>query len=424
MGETSIYPMSSSRSRTRSLSPGRFFRWRLASVPAITERTSAERQLRESEERLRAEKMEAVGRLAGGVAHDFNNLLLAIRGYCELAAADADDPAEVSRNILQIRLASEMAASLTSQLLAFSGKQVLQSRPVDLSALVSERKDLLERLVGETIVLETELVADVKTVRLDVVQMEQALVDVVLNARDAGGDGGRIRIEAENAFVTGGRGDPSISPGAYVRLSISDTGCGMDDATRARAFEPFFTTKGALGTGLSLSTVLGFVQQSGGHIFLHSVPYEGTTVDFYFPAVDDPVAVTEPRLDPDGGIGGSETVLLVEDEEAVREVLRKALEREGYSVLVAWDGEDALAVAEAHAGELHAVITDVVMPRLGGVELAQRLRAKRPDARVLYMSGHLQDPDIRRQVEAHGVFLQKPFAPSELALRLRELLEG
>jgi len=392
-------------------------------VIAVVEDISERRQL---EEELRhAQKMEAVGRVAGGVAHDFNNLLLAIRGYCELAAADAGiDPEQTRRDIQQIKIASETAAALTSQLLAFSRKQILHPRPVDLSALVAARESLLERVLNESVGLETDLATGLKTVRIDEIQMEQALVNVVVNARDAILYRGRVRIETANAQVDGKRGDLAIPAGSYVRLSVSDTGSGMDDSTRAQAFDPFFTTKGARGTGLGLATVQGFVEQSGGYVSIRSVPDGGTTIDFYFPTVEGLVVPDRPQDLDDVGTAGSETVLLVEDENTGREVLRQTLEREGYYVLVASDGEEALIVAELHEGELHAVVTDVVMPRMGGVELAQNLRSARPDAQVIYMSGHLQDVAAREQVQKHGEFLQKPFAPKALAGKLRELLDG
>ncbi len=384
----------------------------------------SERRLLEEELR-HVQKMEAVGRLAGGVAHDFNNLLLAIRGYCDLAAIDAGiSPEETKKDIQQIRVATEAAASLTRQLLAFSRKQVLQPHHVDLSALVSDRRSLLEHVLNESIQLETDLAADLKTARLDKTQIEQALVNVVANARDAIGERGLVKIQTANVSVSGERGGPAIPAGSYVLLSVSDTGSGMDERTQAQAFDPFFTTKGGSGAGLGLSTVHGFVEQSGGYVLVRSAPGEGTTVELYFPALDEQAGTGRgPDLD-DGRTSGSETILLVEDDEPVREVLRRTLEREGYAVLVAGNGEEALATAAQFAGEIHAVVTDVMMPRMGGVELVRNLRSARPHARVVYMSGHLQDEATLAQVQEHGEFLQKPFAPSELARKVRRLLDG
>jgi two-component system cell cycle sensor histidine kinase/response regulator CckA len=384
------------------------------------------RERRQLEEELRhAQKMEAVGRLAGGVAHDFNNLLLAIRGYCELADADAElSVTDTRRDIEQIKLASETAASLTGQLLAFSRKQVLKPEPVDLNTLISARLDLLERLVSERIALKAELAAGLDRARIDQQHMEQALANLILNARDAIEAEGAISIRTENVTVNGGRDDPAIPAGSYVRLSILDTGCGMDETTAARAFDPFFTTKGSAGTGLGLSTVHGFVEQSDGHVFIQSAPGDGTTIELYFPAVQDPVPAVE-RPEPGGGATeGSETILLVEDDDTVRKVLHRTLLRYGYRVLVAADGEDALALAGSYDGPIQAVVTDVIMPRMGGVELVRGLRTARPKAKVIYMSGHLQDQATLAQVQEHGEFLQKPFAPTVLARKVRELLDG
>lgn len=384
------------------------------------------RERRQLEEELRhAQKMEAVGRLAGGVAHDFNNLLLAIRGYSELALTELDETAgEARTDIERIKEATERAASLTGRLLAFSRKQILQPRPVDLSEIVAEAADLLRRVMGEGVELATNLEAELQPVQLDPLQMEQALLNLVINACDAMGDGGLLTIETANVVWNGAGGEGvSIPPGPYVKLSVSDTGSGMDDATRQRVFEPFFTTKSSGGTGLGLSTVFGFVEQSGGHMLVDSEPGEGATFELYFPPVDSALAPRDVRpAQPDAA--GTETILLVEDENIVRRMLKTVLTRAGFTVLEARDGEEALVVAARHPGKIDVMVTDVVMPRLGGVGTAEALRKSRPETRVIYMSGHVRDRGALEEIRATATFIQKPFAPAQLAAKVREVLDG
>jgi two-component system, cell cycle sensor histidine kinase and response regulator CckA len=390
-------------------------RYSIGIVENLRDRRLLEEELRQ------AQKMEAVGRLAGGVAHDFNNLLLAIRGYSELALGDLDEPGGNPREgIEQIRRAANRAAALTAQLLAFSRKQVLQPQVVELNGLVSGIEDLIRRFLGERIELETRLEPRLPRVRLDPVQMEQAITNLAINARDAMSENGTLTIET-SSVVHGLRDGPALKPGTYVRLSVADTGCGMDEGTKERIFEPFFTTKEGFGTGLGLSTVYGFVEQSNGVIVVESAPGEGSGFALYFPAVETPVppASETPRL---SDTGGSETILLVEDEEVVRELLREVLEREGYSVLEAHDGQDALTVAAGHPGRIDVLVTDVVLPRMGGIEAAEALRASRPDLRLLFMSGHVRDVEAAAELRRLGSFLQKPFPPLTLTTRIRELL--
>ncbi|HYT03775.1 MAG TPA: response regulator [Gemmatimonadales bacterium] len=384
-------------------------------------------QRRLQQQLVQAQKMEAVGRLAGGVAHDFNNLLTVIISYSDLVLADLprDDPKW--DDIDQIRKAGEAAAALTSQLLAFSRQQVLQPRVLDMNAVVATTQKLLERLIGEDVKLVTVLAPDLGKVKVDPGQLEQVIMNLAVNARDAMPNGGRLTIETANvemdeAYV---RGHPLARSGRYVMLAVSDTGIGMDEATKARIFEPFFTTKEpGKGTGLGLATVYGIVQQSGGFLWVYSEPGHGTSFKTYFPQLDEaaasgaarPVALPVPR--------GRETVLLVEDAAAVRAVTRAVLERQGYTVLEAPNGEAALRLGAKHRGPIHLLLTDVVMPELSGRQLAEQLAALRPAMRVLYTSGYTDDAVFRHGVLEAGIaYLQKPFTPDALARKVREVLD-
>ncbi len=393
------------------------------------ERKRAEEALRSSEERLRqAQKMEAVGRLAGGVAHDFNNLLTVITSYSALLLEDlaADDPKR--DDVDQIRKAAEGAAALTRQLLAFSRQQVLQPKALDLKATVAGTDKLLKRLIGEDIQLTSVLAPDLGVVKADPGQIEQIIINLAVNARDAMPTGGRLTIEAANvdmdeAYV---RGHAPASPGRYVMLAISDTGIGMDEQTKARIFEPFFTTKEVgKGTGLGLATVYGIVKQSGGFIWVYSEPGHGTSFKVYFPRVDEPAeptaastAGTEPR-------GGTETVLVVEDAASVRMVTRQVLERFGYAILEAPNGETALRLAAKHHGPIHLLLTDVIMPGLSGRQLAEQLAQLRPDMKVLYASGYADQAIVHHGIlDSDIAYLQKPFTPETLARRVRQVLDS
>jgi two-component system cell cycle sensor histidine kinase/response regulator CckA len=383
---------------------------------------------RRLEEQLRqTQKMEAIGRLAGGVAHDFNNLLTVINGYGELLLG-ALGAGESSRAYAQeIGRAGERAAALTRQLLAFSRQQVLEVKVVDLNESVRASEQLLRRLIGEDVRLETALAPDLDRVRADPGQMGQVIMNLALNARDAMPTGGRLTIETANVRLDEAyaRGRPEVVPGRYVLLAVSDTGCGMTEQTLARVFEPFFTTKEVgKGTGLGLAVVHGVVSQSGGHVAASSEPGRGTAFKVYLPAVGAarPAGKSHQGLQP--APRGSETVLLVEDDESVRNLARIVLRASGYFVLEARHGGEAVRLAQEYAGPIHLVVSDVVMPEVGGRLLAERLAALRPDVKVLFVSGYTDDAVVRHGVlEAEVAFLQKPFSPAALAAKVREVLD-
>jgi two-component system cell cycle sensor histidine kinase/response regulator CckA len=387
----------------------------------ITEKLGLEAQF------LQSQKMESMGRLAGGVAHDFNNLLGVITGYGDLLRKKVAGDVRQRRYVDEIGKAAERATGLTRQLLAFSRKQVLQPRILDLSAAVSETEKMLRRLIGEDLQLVTVLDDHLGQVRADPGQVDQVLMNLAVNARDAMPRGGRLTIETANVDLdeAGARAQPGAKPGRYVMLSVADTGHGMTAAVRARIFEPFFTTKEVgKGTGLGLATVHGIVSQSDGHITLDSEAGRGTTFKIYLPRVDAPT-------DERGGApadadlpGGCETVLLVEDEASLREIVRESLESSGYVVLSARDGEEAVDMCADRDLTIHLVLTDVVMPRMSGRELADRLRATRPDTAILYMSGYTDDAVVLNGVLAEDMaFVQKPFTTVTLARRVREILD-
>jgi PAS domain S-box-containing protein len=387
----------------------------------VTDRRRLEDQL------LHSQKMEAIGRLAGGVAHDFNNLLAAILGQCELLLRDLQADEAIRDAVEEIHRSGVRGALLTRQLLAFSRRDVPTPQALDMTVVVAEMDGLLRRLIGEDIELVTRLAAEPCVVRADRSQIEQVVLNLVVNSRDALPEGGRITLDVGAAVVGANDLDPGVKapPGPYVRFEVTDDGCGMDEATLARAFEPFFSTKEmGKGTGLGLSTVYGIIERNGGWIRARSAPGKGTSFCIHLPRLDeivarDPVAVPRPVQ------GGHETILLVEDEPAVRELVRDALLHEGYRLLVAEDGPTALKLAAQHAGRLDLLLTNVVMPRMGGGELASRLAAARPGLRVLYMSGYTDDAVVRHGVEeARVAFLQKPFRLEDLARKVREVLDA
>ena len=390
-------------------------------VRDVTEQRRLQQQL------VQSQKMEAVGRLAGGIAHDFNNLLTVITSYSDLLLQDlgADDPKR--EDVEQVRKAAEGAAALTRQLLAFSRQQVLAPRVVSLSVVVQGVEKMLRRVIGEDVDLVTALDPDVGSVKADVGQLEQVLMNLAVNARDAMPAGGKLTIETAN--VEHGPDSAREREAAPVRrcvmLAVSDTGIGMDEATKARIFEPFFTTKEAgKGTGLGLATVYGIVQQSGGFIWVYSEPGHGTTFKIYLPQVDAPLEGRTAGAAPGDLPRGTETVLLVEDAAAVRAVTRQVLERQGYTVLEAANGGAALQTAASHPGPIHLLLTDVVMPGLSGRQLADQLARLRPDARVLYASGYTDDAVVRHGVLEAGIsYLQKPFTAESLARKVREVLD-
>jgi PAS domain S-box-containing protein len=375
-----------------------------------------------------AQKMQAVGELAGGVAHDFNNLLMIVKGHAEMLLDRIQDSSPVRHNLEQIQGATDRAATLTRQLLAFSRKQVLQPKILDLNDVVAGMIKMFARVIGENIDLAFLPGSKLAPVKADPGQMEQVLLNLVVNARDAMPDGGRLTIETANVELdrVSASQHPAMEAGSYVMLIVTDTGCGMDAGTQARIFEPFFTTKGhGKGTGLGLATVYGVVKQSGGFIWVYSELNHGTTFKIYLPQVTADVDRLIAEKVAAGPVPGTETVLFVEDEESVRELVRDYLGRTGYRVLDAADGVQALDVAVAHRGPIHILVTDVVMPRLSGRELVTRLTAARPDVKVLYISGYTDDSIFRHGVLEGGVaFLQKPFNLRDLAQKIRQVLDG
>jgi len=384
-------------------------------------------QRRLQQQVLQSQKMEAVGRLAGGVAHDFNNLLTVITSYSDLLLEDLA-PGDAKRDDLeQVRKAADGAAALTRQLLAFSRQQVVEPRVVSLNTVVEGLQKILRRVIGEDIEVTIALAPDLESVRADVGQLEQVLMNLVVNARDAMPTGGRLTVETANVEHDPeyARDREAAAVRRFAMLAVTDTGCGMDEATKARIFEPFFTTKETgKGTGLGLATVYGIVKQAGGFIWVYSEPGQGTSFKIYLPAVDataerTTAAATTPAP------RGTETVLLVEDAAAVRAVTKQILERQGYTVLEAPDGEAGLRLAQRHRGVIHLLLTDVVMPRVGGRELAEQLTRLRPDVKVLYASGYTDDSVVRHGIlESGTAYLQKPFSPESLARKVRDVLDA
>jgi len=390
-----------------------------AFVRDITTQRQLEAQL------VQAQKMEAIGRLAGGVAHDFNNLLTVILSYSELLLEELPKDSSNRDDIGQIRKAAQGASELTRQLLAFSRQQVLEPKVVDLNAAVTGIERLLARVLREDIQLRCTLAADAGTVRVDPGQLEQVIMNLAVNARDAMPNGGRLTVETANVDLdeTYMQARPLAAPGRYVMLAVTDTGTGMDAATQARIFEPFFTTKEVgKGTGLGLATVQGIVQQSGGFIWVYSEPNHGTCFKVYLPRVDAPVS--EVAAVAGDSIMGTETVLVVEDVEAVRAVTRRMLERYGYRVLEAADGEAAIRLAANSAEHIHLLLTDVVMPNVSGRDLAEMFAKTFPSSKVLFMSGYTDDAIVRHGILQEGIaYLQKPFTPESLASKVRAVLD-
>jgi signal transduction histidine kinase/CheY-like chemotaxis protein/HAMP domain-containing protein len=374
-----------------------------------------------------AQKMDAVGRLAGGVAHDFNNLLTVILGRTDILLHPLKPEDPMRRGIELIQRTAGRAADLTRQLLAFSRKQVLEPVVLDLGAVTTDMKDMLGRLIGEDIALLTSSTPGLGRVKADRGQVEQVIMNLAVNARDAMPQGGRLILETANVDLDDEyvRRHVGARPGPHVMLAVSDTGTGIPREIQAQIFEPFFTTKEqGKGTGLGLATVYGIVKQSGGYIEVDSVPSQGTTFRIYLPRLDAEVAPVDRIGRPAVPAGGTETILLVEDEEGVRELARDILRASGYTVLEARNGTEALLLCERHQGPLDMLLTDVVMPRMSGRELAERLAPLRPDVCVLYMSGYTDDAVIRHGVLGAGTaFLQKPFTPAALVLRVRETLD-
>ncbi len=391
-----------------------------AIVEDITERKALEEQFRQ------AQKMEAVGRLAGGIAHDFNNLLMVISGYSETLMEQLGPAHALRPKAEAIQQATDRATTLTRQLLAFSRKQVLDLKVVDVNAIVQDLEQLLRPLIGEDIELVTLLNAETSCARADAGQLEQVVMNLVVNARDAMPGGGKLVIETRDVVLDQPRpGEQSvIQPGRYIMLSVKDNGSGMSKETLSRVFEPFFTTKDkSKGTGLGLSTVYGIVKQSGGYIFVESEPGTGTEFSIYLPWLEHRAEAKKKVKPATSQSHGEETVLLVEDEESVRELVRETLESKGYRLLLAGNGLEGIERASAFEENIDLLITDVVMPGMGGQELANRLVVQRPGIKVLYLSGYTGD-QLLGQEESEKCFLQKPFTLHALAGKVREVLEA
>jgi two-component system cell cycle sensor histidine kinase/response regulator CckA len=393
------------------------------------ERKRAEEALRQSEKQFRqSQKMEAVGRLAGGIAHDFNNLLTVIMGYSQVLLTELGPQHPLRGKIEETLKAGERAATLIRQLLTFSSKQSLDPKILSLNAAVTSLESLLRRLIGEGIQLVSKLDPTNGRLCADQAQLEQVLVNLIVNARDAMPKGGTLTIETAQVELTS---SPvyhltPLPPGPYVRLAVSDTGCGMDRKTQSHIFEPFFTTKGeGKGSGLGLSTVFGIVTQCGGAIDVTSRVGHGTRFDLYFPSVESDILTTVPTKPLGQPRRGTETILLVEDEPSVRMLVRDELRKLGYRVVEAKNGVEACLLATQQAGSLHLLLTDVVMPGMGGRELAQHLSVIKPDLRTLFISGYMDDVGIMAgQEEGTSSFLQKPFTPEVLASAVRSLLDA
>jgi PAS domain S-box-containing protein len=388
----------------------------------ISERLRLEEEVRQSQ------KMEAIGQLAGGVAHDFNNLLTIINGYSAMLLGRPSLDASARSMAEEIQKAGERSASLTAQLLAFSRRQVLEPQLINLNECVKNVEKLLRRLIGEDVTLTTTLSSDLGNVRVDPGQIDQVIINLAVNARDAMPRGGKLIMETAHVDLDEvyAEGNPGVWAGRYVLLVVSDTGVGIDESTQAHIFEPFFTTKAqGQGTGLGLAVVHGIIAQSGGHISVSSKLGQGTTFKIYFPQVEGLRTTRKSHAGTGETPRGSETILLVEDEGAVRKLALRTLEMAGYTVLEAAHGGEGVRVAEQHQGPIHLLVSDVVMPEMGGCLLAERLAATRPGMKVLFLSGYTDDAMVRHGVLSSEInFLQKPFSPDALARKVREVLHG
>jgi len=387
----------------------------------ITERRRLEDQL------TRAQKMEAIGILAGGIAHDFNNLLTALMGYGELMKMDLDKKDPHYYYTDEIMKIASRGSNLTQQLLAFSRRQILQPRVISINNLVGNMERLLRRLIGEDIELVTKIDPDLGAVRADKGQIEQIIMNLAINARDAMPNGGKLIIETDDVFLdeTYEQRHVEVKPGPYVMLAVSDNGLGMDATIQSHIFEPFFTTKKmGQGTGLGLATVYGIVRQSGGYIWVYSEPGQGTTFKIYLPRVEEPLESDEPKPVIVTDLKGRETVLLVEDDHALREVISRGLKKFGYKILEAANGGEALLICEKQKGPIQLLLTDVVLPQMSGRELADRLRPLREDMKVLYMSGYTENAIVNNGILKENVgFIQKPFKVNALVQKIREIID-
>jgi PAS domain S-box-containing protein len=394
----------------------------------VTERKRAEDEKATLQEELRqSQKMEAIGVLAGGIAHDFNNLLTLVGGYCQLSLLELKEGDPLRANIEEIKTAGERAIALTRQVLAFSRRQVLDMRVLNLNTIIIDMEKMLRRVIGEDIELVTFLTDNLGTVKTDPGWIEQVIMNLAVNARDAMPFGGKLIIETINAELdeSHARSHANVKPGCYVKLSVSDTGKGMAPEVKEHLFEPFFTTKEkGKGTGLGLSTVYGIVKQSEGNIWVYSEPGLGTTFNIYLPRVDEAFEETRKKVTSGEPLRGGETVLVVEDEENVRRLAVRILERQGYNVLEASCVSDALALCKERKEAIHLILTDVVMPEMSGPQLAEQLLSLHPQIKVLYMSGYTDNAIVHHGVLKDGVnYIQKPFTIDGLARKMREVLD-
>jgi nitrogen-specific signal transduction histidine kinase len=392
----------------------------IAFVSDISQRKRLEEQL------LHAQKMEAVGRLAGGVAHDFNNMLTVISGYNRMILDELSTMDPLRGYAEEILKAADRAAALTNQLLAFSRRQIMQPRVINVNAVLIQTQKMLQRLIGEDIELILDLGVDIGNIKADPGHVEQAIVNLAVNARDAMPMGGHLRIETADVVLdeTYARTHMGVKPGEFTMIAVSDDGHGMDAETRRHIFEPFFTTKEkGKGTGLGLATVYGIVKQTGGDIWVYSEPGQGTTFKLYFPRVFEPVSDSAGSDPSATRQSGGETVLVVEDEQAVRDLTVRILQQLGYTILTASSGGEALEISQTHAGHIDLLLTDVVMPQMSGRQLADHLRESRPKTKVLFLSGYTENTVVHHGVLDAGVdFLPKPFSRENLSKKLREVL--
>jgi signal transduction histidine kinase len=395
----------------------------------ITENKRSHAALARTEEQFRqAQKMEAVGRLAGGIAHDFNNVLSVILSYSEMISGDLKPEEPLRADIEEIRMAAVRASDLTRHLLAFSRQQVLEAKVLNLGQSVAGMEKMLRRLLGADIDLTLLCASGLWNIKADPGQIEQVLMNLAVNARDAMPEGGKLTIETANVELDDeyARAHVEVGAGSYVMLAVSDTGDGIDKMTQARIFEPFFTTKDkGKGTGLGLATVFGIVRQSGGHVWVYSEPGKGATFKIYFPRVSGNAEVRSSERPAPDSVRGSETILLVEDDDQVRALARNILRRNGYVVLVASNGGEAFLLCEQHGSRIHLLLTDVVLPLMSGRQIAERLASLRPEMKVLFMSGYTDDAVLQHGILDSGVaYLQKPLTPTSLTRKVRQVLRG
>jgi two-component system cell cycle sensor histidine kinase/response regulator CckA len=419
---TGVVRAAALRWRARRTTTGKLEKSLAEATRALEAETEDRRRL-EAELR-QAQKLEAIGHLAGGVAHDFNNILMVIQGYTDMLLAEAPDTGSTRADLREIREAARRGSDLTRQLLAFGRKQVLTIRPLDLNAVLVDTNHMLARLIGESVQLELRTAAEACPIEADRVQLEQVLINLAVNARDAMSGRGTLYVDVDRLTLEGDTLD--VPAGNYVRLTVRDTGCGMDTATRDRIFEPFFTTKSVgQGSGLGLSTVYGVVKQLGGHIGVESAPLQGTTFTIHFPSSAKPVTARGEVGAAHVLLGRAETVLLVEDDRAVRTVVDSLLRRHGYAVLPASGPREALATARRHTGAIDLVLSDVIMPEMSGPEMVTLLAEQYPATRTVYLSGYSADTLVREGlIEPRSRLVQKPVAARDLLQAVRGALGG